>query len=315
VSAEATGSASNVVANDGARVQRTDCTGYQPEPVTWLVVNRPVTCTTQRWQDVSPPPTGIGVPTAAGSSSNVPVGSCRVFTPGVFPSITVSGGSKNYFRSGVYLIDGGTFEISGDITGGFPPNGNSISPTDPNSACRAAQQADIDGGGVGGAVFILKGGAWINFANQLSSFDVYGYLSGERIYSVIAAPAGTGLPANTRSPVGTSSTTPIINSPPTPNFRFLGEVWVPGSFVDLNNLSSGQAGRGFIGGLTASRFQFKQTGGAIGGVRIISLDVKVLTMRHRLTVTATDARGAATNVTAVARRNQAEFVLDSWRVH
>jgi hypothetical protein len=233
----------------------------------------------------------------------------------VFPSITVSGGSKNYFRSGVYLIDGGTFEISGDITGGFPPNGNSISPTDPNSACRAAQQADIDGGGVGGAVFILKGGAWINFANQLSSFDVYGYLSGERIYSVIAAPAGTGLPANTRSPVGTSSTTPIINSPPTPNFRFLGEVWVPGSFVDLNNLSSGQAGRGFIGGLTASRFQFKQTGGAIGGVRIISLDVKVLTMRHRLTVTATDARGAATNVTAVARRNQAEFVLDSWRVH
>lgn len=316
VSAGATGSANKVFADDGARVQRTDCTGYLPEAIPWLVVDRPVTCTTQRWQDVSPPPTGISVPTVAGIITE---GACRVFQPGRYGSIVVSGNSsKNYFRSGVYLIDGGTFEMRGDIAAGFPPSGSSISPTDPNSACRDAQQTDIDDGGAGGAVFILGGDAAINFTNSLSSFEVYGYLSGERIYSVIAAPAGTpGLPANTRTPGGTRTNEirPIINNPPTPNFRFLGEVWVPGSFVDLSNLSSWQAGRGFLGGITTSRFEFKQTGGAAGGLRIISLDVKVETVRHRITVTATDARGGTTTVSAVARRSQAEFVLDSWRVH
>ena len=318
VSAGVTGSANKMVANDGVDVQRTDCTAYQPEPIPWLTVdvNKPVTCTTQRWQDVSPAPTGIAVPTVAGI---VTEGACRVYEPGVYSQIIVSGNSsKNYFRSGVYVIDGGTFEIRGDIAAGFPPTGSTISPTDPNNACRNAQLTDVNDGGPGGVVFILKGNARINFSNSLSSFEVYGYLSGDRIYSVIAAPEGTpGLPASTRSPAGTAQNTiqPIINNPPTPNFTFLGEVWAPGSFIDLSNLSSWQAGRGFLGGVTTSRFEFKQTGGAVGGLRIISLDVKVQTFRHRITVTATDQRGGTTTVSAVARRSQAEFVLDSWRIH
>ncbi len=318
VAAGATGSSNNVVALDGARVQRTDCTAYQPEPSTWLLEPVPnqspralrPTCTTQSWQTVSPAPTTLTMPTVTGS---VTEGACRVYEPGIYPSIIISSNSsKNYFRSGVYLIQGGSFELRGDISAGFLPNGGTISPTDSNSACRAAQQTDIDDGGAGGAVFVLAGDAAITFTNQLNSFDVYGYLSGNRIFSVIAAPAGMGLPVSTRAPTGS---TPVINNPPTPNFRFLGEVWVPGSFVDMANLSSWQAGRGFVGGLTASRFEFKQTGGAGGGLKIISLDIKVHVNRHRLTVTASDDRGGSTKVSAVARRSQAEFVLDSWRVH
>lgn len=315
LSAGVGGEASNVEATGRVLREHLGCAGYDPVPIDWLGGVRPecVEITdpsdpSVTWRNVSPPPSGITLPTNTGSHS--PVGSCRVYEPGTYSSISLSGpNARTYFRSGVYRVTG-AIEFRGEVTAGHPGGVTSIVPGGPNAACLAAQQTDVDDGSPGGVVFVLSGNGHLDFTNQFDHADLFGLRVGSRVLSVVAGTTPTGFsPASTRAP----ATQPLItNNANTGDFAFFGEVWAPGSWIDPGRLASWQAGRGFLGGLTAARFTFAQTPGIDTGL-LISVDTAPVTYRYRITVRAEDDRGA-TSVTAIARLRDGAFALDSWRV-
>lgn len=318
-----------LIALNDVIVARDSCDNYEPDELTFMgalpgpAKAKPL-CRTWPWHQVSPPPSGLTIPSTPGgfSTSN----GCRVYRPGFYTNTINTGNNASvYFESGVYLITSRVQIRNGThVTAGHPFGIQSIFPGDTNQACRPAQLADINdtNGGGSGVVFVFAGDGRFDFGNNTNT-EVFGFPVGDRILSVIAFPTdGSGAVPPELVPsefAGNSHrstrsiTQNLMDGNPNGYVTFRGEFWAPASWVALHVPSSGKAGAGFLGGVTVARTNYHLTGNAEGGL-LFMVDTGPRQYRYRLVVTATDDRGTTTSVTAVAVALDDGLVVESWRV-
>lgn len=309
----ATASGSNVTATGHVISQATECpsSGRLTGP-TWLGL-ADSECTEAPWHHFTTVPV---IPSTPPTSVAQPAG-CTVRQAGTYAGTTTLSGDA-YLASGVYRVRG-ELRLNGRITAGHPG-----SPTLPAShPCYAAQLADItaaESGGATGAVFVLENGGWISVRGNGTDVEFYGLRTGGRVLSLVAytsdwpAPSG-GYLTSGRNP--NLNNQPIILKPtqgsPNAAFTFLGEVWAPRGFVDVQQMSSsGAEGAAFLGGTTIARFSVS-TSASVDGLIIGLGETDSLTV-HRVQATATSPDGSSTTVSAVARSLDDGLQIVSWRV-
>lgn len=311
IALNATGKAKNVEATGNVISQATECINTEITGPAWLSLDSSE-CTVNAWDQFTTVPS---IPSMPAASVAQPSGCTRV-QAGTYNSLSVSG--DVYFASGVYRITG-PLTLRGKVTAGH--NGTVTLPA--SHACFGAQTADVNSvaGTAQGAVFVLEGGGRIAVEgsnnNNPTEVEFYGLETDDRVLSLVAYTAGYPAPvggyANSTGNPQTAGAVEIPNGSPNATFSFIGEVWAPGSFIDLSQMSStGAAGAAFQGGAVISRFE-ANTSKDVSGLIFTGDEVPTNTL-HRVRVTAT-ADGSATTVSVIARQPTADALqIQSWRV-
>lgn len=267
-------------------------------------------CVDMKWNEgLFDPPTVPSPPTSPLNPGFTDVGSCRVFSPGKYTSLTL--GTNNYFKAGAYYLENVTVKLQNkSLFAGFPGLAGDARKIE-NTACSAAQDADRASATAGesGATFYLGGTSRFDVENN-AGLEIFRRLVGETYLAVYALPsAGTGFIA---SSLNWSSWILETQSGSTNDVAIHGLVWAPKGAASLGNITQAANGQ-LLGGIVVALLDTQASASASAfliGVESNPVDVRLL-----LTSTAT-LDGCSTVIKSVVqfRPDTGDLAVNSWRV-
>ena len=266
-------------------------------------------CTKRTWSDIFG--TGPVVPDLSQSTSfpvrsatsYTTVGTCRVFSPGIYDAMPSLASGGNYFRSGAYLLRNVVFSVNAVgqiVTIGAPNTAASISQAIPNPACDAARDADVATATSLGATLYLDGTSRIDI--QKGAVEILG---AQRDNSWVAVQA---LSTSTRS----ADNSAIISTATGENKEFTsqGLVWAPRGRIELGNITNNSAVQ-LHGGAVVAKFHI----GANASINGYVIEVPSSPVVQMLMLTSTAAKNGSTSIRAIVEyRPPSEVAVTSWRV-
>ena len=265
-------------------------------------------CVPDPWTSIFDAPTVPEPPTSPVNPSYSTDGTCRVFSPGKYTSISL--GTNNYFQSGAYYFENVDIELQGkNLTGGFPGDSGDAEKVG-NTACAAAQSADRDAKypSEAGATFYLGGDSNFDIRNN-ASIEVFRRLVGETYLSVYALPtSGSGYIA---SDLTYDDFVLETLSGSTNDVAMHGLVWAPRAGASLGNVVLAANGQ-LLGGIVVALLD---TQAANATAFHIGVESNPVTTRLLLVSSAT-LNGCTTRARAVVqfRPDTGDLAVNSWRV-
>jgi Tfp pilus assembly protein PilX len=265
-------------------------------------------CTKKTWSDIFGP--GPAVPDLSESASFLlrsaasytTIGSCRVFSPGIYeamPSLVTGG---NYFRSGKYLLRNVEFSVNAVnqiVTAGAAHTAAGLAHAIPNPACDAARDADAAEGHFG-ATFYLEGSSRIDI--HKGAFEILGAQRGSAWVAVQALSTSTL----------TATTDAVLSTATGENKEFTaqGLVWAPRARVDLGNITNNSAVQ-LHGGAVVAKFHI----GANASINGYVIGVPTSPITQVLMITSTATKSGTTSIRAMVEyRPPREVAITSWRI-
>lgn len=265
-------------------------------------------CVPDPWTSIFEPPTVPTPPTSPVDPAYSTDGTCRVFRPGKYTSISL--GTNNYFQSGAYYFENVEIDLRGkNFIGGFPGDAGDAEKVG-NSACAAAQAADRAAKypTEAGATFYLGGDSKFDIRNN-ASVEVFRRLVGETYLSVYALPTGgTGYIASTLT---YDDWVLVTQSGSTNDVAMHGLVWAPRAGASLGNVVLAANGQ-LLGGIVVALLD---TQAANATAFHIGVESNPVTARLLLVSSAT-LNGCTTRARAVVqfRPDTGDLAVNSWRV-
>lgn len=267
-------------------------------------------CVATQWDEgLFDPPTVPDPPTSPVNPAYVDSGSCRVFSPGKYTSLTL--GTNNYFKAGAYYIENVTVKLQNkSLVAGFPGSAGDAKKIE-NVACTAAQDADraTATAGESGATFYLGGSSRFEVENN-AGLEIYRRLVGETYLSIYALPAaGTGFAAST---MNWSNWILETQSGSTNDVAIHGLVWAPKGAASLGNITQAANGQ-LLGGIVIALLDTQASASA--SAFLIGIESNPVDVRLLLTSTAT-LGDCSTVIKAVVqfRPDTGDLAVNSWRV-
>ncbi len=266
-------------------------------------------CTRRTWQEIfgSGPTVPSLTETAAfpqrASTSYATIGSCRVFSPGIYTSMPQLSNDGNYFQSGKYLFSNVSFtvdRVNQIVTAGTADTTAGIAQAIPNPGCDAARDADLASSSVRGATFYMDGNSRVEI--QKGALEILGAKRGNAWVALQA------LTTSTRS----AENSAIISTANGENKEFAaqGLVWAPKGRIELGNITNRSTVQ-LHGGAVVAKLHI----GANASINGYAIEVPSSPLTQTLMLTSTATKSGTTTIRAMVEyRAPREVAVKSWRV-
>ncbi|MFZ9629309.1 MAG: hypothetical protein ACO3C1_08145 [Ilumatobacteraceae bacterium] len=265
-------------------------------------------CIPDPWTSIFEPPTVPAPPTSPLNPSYTTDGSCRVFSPGKYTSLSL--GTNNYFKTGAYYFEDVTFDVQGKhVIGGFPGDAGDAEKVG-NTACAAAQAADkaLKYPAESGATFYLGGDSKFQIKNN-ASIEIFRRLVGETYLSAYTLPtSGSGYKASTLTYQDWAL---VTQSGSTNDVAMHGLFWAPKAGASLGNVVLAANGQ-LLGGIVVALLDTQAANATAFHIGIESNPIST----RLLLVAASTLNGCTTKARAVVqfRPDTGDLAVNSWRV-
>ena len=269
-------------------------------------------CTNLAWNGgLFNPPSPTTIPTSPVNPPHSTTGSCRVFSPGKYTALPLSG--DNYFKAGEYYFENLPVSLQNQtMIGGFPGgagDGQKIVNTVCAQAMADDESATLSVGGTGGATFYLGGSSSFEVLNG-AGLEIFRRRVDDSFLSMFALEAsGAGYLASTRT---YSSWLIETKSGGNNDMAIHGLVWAPLAALTLGNVSNAANGQ-LLGGVVVAILDIQASNSA----QAFAIGIETSPVEAKLLLISTSTKGGrSTSVRAVVqfRPDSSELAVNSWRV-